>query len=43
MSERLQKLQNRAAGVLTFSVYDADAKCLLQQLGWKDLYTQRQI
>ena len=43
LSERLQKLQNRAARILTSSSYDADARYLLQQLGWKDLITQRQI
>ena len=43
LSERLQKLQNRAARILTSSSYDADARFLLQQLGWKDLITQRQI
>ena len=43
LSERLQKLQNRAARILTSSSYDADARYLLQQLGWKDLITQPQI
>ena len=43
LSDRLQKLQNRAARVLTFSSYDTDAKSLIRQLGWKDLCTQRQI
>ena len=43
LSDRLQKLQNRAARLLTSSSYDADAKGLIQQLGWKDLCTQRQI
>ena len=43
LSERLQKLQNRAARILTSSSYDADARYLLQQPGWKDLITQRQI
>ena len=42
LSERLQKLQNRAARILTSSSYDADARYLLQQLGWKDLITQLQ-
>ena len=42
LSERLQKLQNRAARVLTSSSYDADAR-YIQQLGLKDLITQRQI
>ena len=41
--DRLQKLQNRAARVLTSSSYDTDAKGLIRQLGWKDFYTQRQI
>ncbi|CAH3125849.1 unnamed protein product [Porites lobata] len=34
---------NRAARILISSSYDADARYLLQQLGWKDLITQRQI
>ena len=38
-----KKLQNRAARILTSSSYDADVRFLLQQLGWKDLITQRQI
>ena len=41
--DRLQKLQNRAARVLTFSRYDADANCLFRQLNWKNLSTQFQI
>ena len=41
--DRLQKLQNRGARVLTFSSYDADANCLIRQLDWKDLSTQFQI
>ena len=43
LSERLQKLQNRCCSLLTSSSYDADTRYLLQQLGWKDLITQRQI
>ena len=43
MFDRLQKLQNRAARVLTFSRYDADANRLFRQLNWKDLSTQFQI
>ena len=42
LSERLKKLQNRAARILTSSSYDADARYLLQR-GWKDLLTQRQV
>ena len=34
---RLQKLQNRAARVLTFSRYDADANRLFRQLNWQDM------
>ena len=41
--DRLQKLQNRAARVLTFSSYDADANRLIRQLDWRDLNTQFQI
>ena len=41
--DRLQKLQNHAARVLTFSRYDADANRLFRQLNWKDLSTQFQI
>ena len=43
LSEKLQKLQNRAPSFLTSSSYDADSGYLLQQLGWKDLIAQRQI
>ena len=41
--DRLQKLQNRAARVLTFCRYDAYANRLFKQLNWKDLSTQFQI
>ena len=41
--DRLQKLQNRAARVLTFSRYHAYANRLFRQLNWKDLSTQFQI
>ena len=40
---KLQRLQNRAACVLTNSNYDADASILLNDLGWQNLETQRQI
>ena len=43
MLQKLQKLQNRVARILISSSYVADARYLLQQLGWKDLITQRQI
>ena len=43
MFDRTQKFQNRAALILTFSRYDADANRLFRQLNWKDLSTQFQI
>ena len=43
MFDRLQKLQNHAAPVLTCSTYHADANRLFRQLNWKDLSTQFQI
>ena len=43
MFDRLQRLQNCAARVLTFSRYDADANHLFRQISWKDLSTQFQI
>ena len=42
LSKKLQKLQNRAARILTHSSYDANADILLQQLGWRKLESQRQ-
>ena len=42
-SVKLQRLQNRAARVLTNSNYDAYASILLNDLGWQNLETQRQI
>ena len=43
LQDRLQKLQNRAARVLTFSNYDVNAGQLLEILGWKNLDRQRNI
>ena len=43
LSNKLQKLQNRAMRVLTFSNFDADANSLLEKLGWDDLNQQRQF
>jgi len=40
---QLQKLQNRAARVLTHSNYDADVNNLFQLLGWKTVVSQWQI
>ena len=38
---RLQKLQNRAATVLTFSGYDSDADYLIKRINWQNLDSQR--
>ena len=43
MLNKIQKLQNRAARVLTYSNYDADAGHLFEFLGWKNLASQQQI
>ena len=43
MLNKIQKLQNRAASVLTYSNYDADAGHLFAFLGWKNLASQQQI
>ncbi|KAL9979164.1 hypothetical protein ACROYT_G016784 [Oculina patagonica] len=43
LQNKLQKLQNRAARVLTFSNYDAHAGDLFEILGWKNLARQQQI
>ena len=43
LKDKLQKLQNRAARVLTFSNYDVHAGQLLEILGWKNLHRQRNI
>ena len=41
LSKKLQKLQNRAARVITKSTYDTSAKPLLNSLNWDDLATRR--
>ena len=43
LRNKLQKLQNRAARVLTFSDYDEDVGCLFELLGWKTLVRQHGI
>ena len=43
LRDKLQKLQNRVAHVLTFSHYDADATELLEFLGWKNFACQQEI
>ena len=42
MQNKIQKLQNRAARVLTYSSYDADAGHLFELLGWKNLVASQQ-
>ena len=42
-ADKLQKLQNRAARVLTSSSYDIAADFLLEKLGWRKLDTQRKL
>ncbi|XP_068720689.1 uncharacterized protein [Montipora capricornis] len=43
LSNKLQKLQNQAACILTFSSYDTSIDPLFEQLNWKWLDTQRQM
>ena len=43
LRNKLQKLQNRAARVLTFSDYDEDVGYLFELLGWKNLARQHGI
>ena len=40
---KLQKLQKRAARILTFSLYDASVDNLFTSLAWKKLEAQRKI
>jgi hypothetical protein len=42
-ADKLQKLQNCAARVLTSSSYDTNADYLFEILGWKNLASQRKI
>ena len=43
LSNKLQKLQNHDAQVITSSNYDVDVDSLFHKLSWKDLKSQRQI
>ena len=43
LSIKLQKLQNRAARILTSSSYDANADDLFVRLGWQKLNLQREL
>ena len=40
---KLQKLQNRAARIITYSSYAVNADLLIEKLGWRKLDSQRQI
>ena len=37
LADKLQKLQNRAARIFTFSNYDVRSSVLLDELGWERL------
>ena len=41
LSQKAQKLQNRAARIITHSNYDTRSKDILNNLGWKDLAERR--
>ena len=41
LNDKLQKLQNRAARVITKSQYDASSRNLFSKLGWDSLLTRR--
>ena len=43
LAKKFQILQNRAAGILTFSTYDCSSGLLFEQLDWKRFDKQRQI
>ena len=43
LSQKLQKLQNRAARIITFSGYDVDTDGIFKSLNWKKLDHQRMI
>ena len=43
LSDKLQKLQNRAARVITCSSYDVSSSSVLDQLGWNNLHTNRKM
>ena len=42
LSERLQKLQNRAARIITFSGYEHRSTDILNDLGWETLEQRRE-
>ena len=40
-ADKRQKLQNRAARILTFSSYDTNAYVLIEELGWRKIESKR--
>ena len=42
-SNKLEKLQNRATRILTFSTYDTNVEHLFSKLGWRKLSAQREM
>ena len=43
LANKLKKIQNRAARVLTSSNYDTNAEYLIEKLSWKNFESQRKI
>ena len=43
LSDKFQKLQNRAARVITRSSYDTSSSSVLEELRWNNLYTNRNM
>ena len=43
LADKLQKMQNRAARILTFSNYEVHSSVLLDELGWERLEYVRQL
>ena len=41
LADKIQTLQNRTAGILTFSNYEVRSNVLLDELGWERLETSR--
>ena len=41
LSDKVQRLQNRAARILTFSIYETRSSVLLDELGWERLENMR--
>ena len=43
LRDKIQKLQNRAARIITRDSYDVRSKDILQKLNWSDLQRRRKI